>query len=253
MEAYYNFCDEKSPVQGITELQGMGNVGSTSNQKIKKIFTIKKKKKDYIKKHPDRNLGRPKKNSQKTQVTNLKRRKFDVDIGKKRAIYKCYSSIDFIVRTLAEEDYQIQLHPSHIENQLYSNNSKNSKSIKNEDLKKFFHKTLKEIYINCIPKKPCKDDRNHFKDNIFLLLKKEENDKRKKFKFFDFILSKQFSEILCNYLKDYNIISLSEEEEEENIQFIFLAGFDTFKYDFNDYPFKSQERIKKNLLNLLLL
>lgn len=251
---YLHFCDIDNDIK--TEPQSISNVGSAPNKKIKNIFIIKKKKRGYVKKYPDRDLGRPKKNNQKSKEKNLKRRKFEVDLGKKRAIYKSSSNIDFFVRTLAEENYQIKLHPLHIENQLYNKNNKNnknSKSIKNKDLKKFFHRTLKEIYNNCIPKQPCKDDPNDFKGKISLLLKREEDDETKKFKLFDLILSKKFSEVLFIYLNDYNYISLSEEEEEENNnKFIFLAGFDTFKYDFNDYPSKSQKRIKKNLLNLLL-
>ena len=157
------------------------------------------------------------------------------DNAKRKVFNKCFKITRFII-----DKYCKKLNP---ENILFKLNKDISITSKNETMKQFCKKTIKQIIYNDCPKDLKKREHN-IKIIEKILSKNISEENSKDIKLFKQILNMTFGEILEHFLEDKNFIKEIEP---------FNSDFSTFSENFNnEYNEKRKIAIKSDFKNNIL-
>ena len=188
--------------------------------------------------------GRPKKGQENRG--NKIHTKNSNDNASKKIINSCKSNIYNLIRQYIPIQSGIKLDVPTIQNQLGSSH---------EDINKFFNKTIHNIFCDTIPKRvkeEIKDNREqhqHNKNIIDILLENEKNDEKKQIKVLNGLFNLCFKDYLIAYLNDETQIKISDDE------IINLNGFKTFGSCFNEgknkYDSKEKNTYKEHILKII--
>jgi hypothetical protein len=198
-------------------------------------FLSRKRKNKYEKKFPDKSFGRLSKQS-KINGKKGKHTKDFSDDGKRKITKDCLLNVDFIIRSiLEEEDPNILLPEITLKHLLGKGN--------NKDLEQLLSKTLIDIY-DILKMKNSENNNNNKKvySDIKIFLE-EKNDDNKAIYNTKCLLNKRLAEFIYIYIRDKQDIFI----DNNNIS---LPGFDTYK-SLNDFSPKSKKLLKNNILKML--
>jgi hypothetical protein len=198
-------------------------------------FLNRKRKNKYQKKFPDKSFGRLSKQS-KINGKKGKHTKDFSDDGKRKITKDCLLNVDFIIRSiLEEEDTNILLPEITLKHLLGKGN--------NQDLEQLLSKTLIDIY-DILKMKNSENNNNNKKvySDIKIFLE-EKNDDNKAIYIAKCLLNKKFAEFIYIYIRDRQDIFI----DNNNVS---LPGFDTYK-SLNDFSPKSKKLLKNNILKML--
>ena len=191
-----------------------------------------------------RKRGRPRKGQENN--TNRNHSYLSYDNARKRIINSCKKNIYNVIKRYILNQSDIELHMPTIENQLGHSY---------ENINNFFNKTIYNIFCDTIPKRvkeEIKDNREqhqHNKNIIDILLENEKNDEKKQIKELNGLFNLCFKDYLIAYLNDETQIKIFD-----NIN-INLNGFKTFGSCFNEgknkYEQSKKNFYKKRLMEML--
>ena len=206
----------------------------TSNEQNFQNFLNQKRRKKYEKKFPDKSFGRLT-NERKINGKKGKHTKDFADDGKRKITKDCLLNVDFIIRSILEEDTNILLPEIILKHLLGKGN--------NKDLEQLFTKTLIDIY-DILKLKNLGNNNNNKEDcsDIKILLE-EKNDDSKAIYIAKCLLNKKFAEFLYIYIRDKQNILIDNN-------YVSLQGFDTYK-SLNDFSPQSKKLLKNNILKML--
>jgi hypothetical protein len=210
--------------------------GNTNNTSKETNFLNRKRKNKYQKKFPDKSFGRLSKQS-KINGKKGKHTKDFSDDGKRKITKDCLLNVDFIIRSiLEEEDTNILLPEITLKHLLGKGN--------NQDLEQLLSKTLIDIY-DILKMKNSENNNNNKKvySDIKIFLE-EKNDDNKAIYNTKCLLNKRLAEFIYIYIRDKQNIFI------DNNNNISLPGFDTYK-SLNDFSPKSKKLLKNNVLKML--
>ena len=206
------------------------------NENVNKLNNIHSEKKFISKKK-----GRPRKGQE--NQSNRNHTNISYDNARKKIINACKKSIYDLIEQKIPKKSDIKLHIPTIEHQMgYSS----------ENIKKFFDKTLYNIFCDSKPKKLKDEIKNnpeqyqHNKNNIDMLLKNELKGENKQIKILKGLFNLCFKDFLKAYLNDEKEIKINDEI------IISLDGFKTFDSYFNEiYNEKLKTSFKTKILAML--
>ena len=113
--------------------------------------------------------------------------------------------------------------------------------------KEFIESTIKDIYLGKFLK-INHEERGKINTWIYALLYAEKKDKNEKVKILNILFSKRVKEILLLYINDDPYIQV---KNENNSRFN-LKGFNTSRYDFNEYSIEIKEYFLSLLDNIII-
>ena len=188
--------------------------------------------------------GRPKK-GQENQGNKAHTSKSN-DNARKKIINSCKLSMYNLITQYMPTQLDLKLHIPTIEKQMgYSHDSINA----------FFNKKVYKIFCDTIPKKLKEELKNnreqyqHNKNIIDMLLKNELKDDNKQIKTLNGLFNLCFKDFLMAYLNDETEIKISDDIT------ISLEGFKTFSSCFNEenngYTQSQKNAYKKNILEII--
>ena len=198
-------------------------------------FLNKKRKKIYEKKFPDKSFGRLS-NERKINGKKGKHTKDFADDGKRKITKDCLLNVDFIIRSILEEEDANILLPEITLKHLFGKGN-------NKDLEQLFTKTLIDIYDILKMKNLGNNNNNKEVCSDIKIFLEEKNDDSKAIYLAKRLLNIKFAEFLYIYIRDQQNILIDNSN-------VCLQGFDTYK-SLNDFSPKSKKLLKNNILKML--